>query len=82
MSGLKRRSSSQGSMTWSRGRARSSKRASSTARTGEGVEIVREATEPSLYFRGEFIGLLRRVVLLMLEPHRRPDRRGIDCHVS
>src|SRR5437016_906973 len=47
-----------------------------------GVEILREATEPSLYFRGEFIGLLRRVVLLMLEPYRRPDRRGIDCYVS
>jgi hypothetical protein len=35
------------------------------------VEALREASDPTLLFRGEFIGLLRRVALLMLEPYRR-----------
>jgi hypothetical protein len=34
------------------------------------VEAIRESVTPSLYFRGKFIGLLRKVALTMLEPYR------------
>src|SRR5260370_31499168 len=34
------------------------------------VKAIRESLNPSLYFRGEFIGLLRHSALHMLEPYR------------
>lgn len=44
------------------------------------TEAIREATTPSLYFRGSFINLLRGAALAMLEPYRqRLENVPVGC---